>query len=174
MEQLNPVISAILQRRSIREFSKEEISKEKLDLILQAAIYAPSGMNRQTWQFTALTDRNKIQKLANLIGQELKRDSYDFYSPSALVLTSNEAESIWGKEDNACAMENMFLAAYSLGIGSVWINQMQGISDRPAIREFLDLIKIPKTHIVYGVAAFGYPAKELTKSVQKHGVIRFS
>lgn len=53
-------------------------------------------------------------------------------------------------------MENIFLAAHSLGIGSVWINQLQGICDEPSIREILNDFGIPADHIVYGMAALGY------------------
>ena len=60
------------------------------------------------------------------------------------------------KRTNACAMENIFLAAHSLGIGSVWINQLQGICDEPSIREILNDFGIPADHIVYGMAALGY------------------
>lgn len=172
MNQQNVVLQAILERRSIRAFSEKRIEEEDLEKILQAAIYAPSGMNRQTWQFTALVGNQKISELAKLVGQELKRESYDFYAPAVLVLTSNERDSVWGREDNACAMENMFLAAYSLGIGSVWINQLQGICDCPAIREFLREAGILDSHVVYGAAALGYPAESLTRPVEKQGVIR--
>lgn len=114
---MNPVIETILTRRSTRSFTMQDISRENLDQILQAALYAPSGMNRQTWQFTAIVNREKIQILAQLIEKILGRKNYNFYNPSVIVLTSNERESRWAKEDNACALQNMFLAAHSLGIG---------------------------------------------------------
>lgn len=171
---MNQVIETILTRKSIRAFKEQAIPQEELEQILKAAISAPSGMNRQTWQFTALVKKERIQKLAYLVGEELKREGYNFYNPDVLILTSNERESRWGKEDNACALENIFLAAHSFGIGSVWINQLQGISDNPSIREFLDEIGIPKNHIIYGAAALGY-ADELNQTVNnrnKHGVIK--
>ena len=51
----------------------------------------------------------------------------------------------------------LFLAAHSLGIGSVWINQLQDVCDVPAIRQVLDELGIPADHVVYGMAALGYP-----------------
>ena len=53
-------------------------------------------------------------------------------------------------------MENIFLAAHSLGIGSVWINQLQGICDDPKVRQILSILEIPADHVVYGMAALGY------------------
>ena len=169
---MNAVIENLLTRRSVRSFRDQAISEEDLQLILKTAAYAPSGMGKQTWKFTAVTDRAKIQKLAAAIAQELKRENYDMYNPQVLIIPSNERESIWGKEDNACALENIFLAAHSLGIGSVWINQLQGICDVPAIRAILDEFEIPTDHVVYGMAALGYPAAEPAKEVTKKGKIQ--
>lgn len=169
---MNEVMKNILTRRSIRAFNEQDIPREVLDQILQAAIYAPSGMGKQTWQFTAIVNRDKIQVLAKLIEKALERKGYNFYNPAVIVLASNERESRWGKEDNACAMENMFLAANSFGIGSVWINQLQGICDEPEIRNYLQEVGVPENHVVYGIAALGYSDMEMKKDVNKKGMIK--
>ena len=57
----------------------------------------------------------------------------------------------------ACALENVFLAAHALGVGSVWINQLKGACDRPGIRAALAALSIPDDHVAYGIAAMGYP-----------------
>ena len=108
---MNETLKNIFTRRSVRSFNDRPIKDEDLDLILKAAVYAPSGMNRQTWQFTAVTNREKIQQLAMLIEKKLDRKGYDFYRPVAIIIPSNERDSRWGIEDNACAMENIFLSA---------------------------------------------------------------
>ena len=64
---MNEVIKNLLSRRSIRSFNERHISRKDLEIILKAAAYAPSGMNKQTWQFTAITDRNKIERLADVV-----------------------------------------------------------------------------------------------------------
>ena len=169
---MNLVIKNLLTRRSVREFSDKHIDSSQLKEILETAIYAPSGMNMQTWQFTAVTDRNKIQALATVVGEKLGRTDYDFYNPAVLVIPSNERESRWGVEDNACALQNIFLAAHSMGIGSVWINQLRTICDEPEIRAILKGWEIPDNHIVYGIAALGYPTKQMTSEINKTGVIK--
>ena len=82
------------------------------------------------------------------------------YDPAALIIPSNLKDSRFGMEDNACALENVFLAAYSHGVGSVWINQMRDICDEPSIRALLTDIGLPEDHVIYGMAALGYPAEE--------------
>lgn len=171
-QQSNPVIKAILERRSTRAFIKKEIQREDLQQILQAAIYAPSGMNKQTWQFTAITNKKKIQQLAKLVEKYLNRPGYNFYNPAALILTSNLRDSQWAKEDNACALENIFLAAHSLGIQSVWINQLQTIGDELEVRAYLKEIGIPDEHLIYGIAALGYGESTGDCVVNKKGSIK--
>ena len=62
---------------------------------------------------------------------------------------------------NACAIENMFLAAQSLGIGSCWINQLGTTCDDPEVREFITALGVPANHKVYGCVALGYPDSKI-------------
>lgn len=170
---MNSVIDTIMTRRSCRAFQDKPIPRELLEEILQTAIYAPSGKGCQTWRFTVLTSHDSIQELAGVIGRILERAGYDMFRPAALVITTNRRDSEYSKEDNACALENIFLAAHSYGIGSVWINQLKDIGDEPQVRALLTQYGIPEDHLVYGMAALGYPASPLPKTVRKTGVIRF-
>lgn len=170
----NAVIETLLTRRSVRAFTDRPISREDLETIAQTAIYAPSGMGRQTWQFTVVADTAKIQKLAAVIERELGREGYNMYCPTAIIIPSNEKETPYGREDNACALENIFLAAHSLGIGSVWINQLNQISERPAVRALLKEFGVPDSHVVYGIAALGYAKDPAVKEVHKIGKIHFA
>jgi len=171
MNTVNPVIENLLTRRSIRSFSQKKISRQDLELILKTGIYAPSGMNRQTIRLTAVTDPEKIKKLAQITGEKLKRKDYGFYNANVIIIPSNERGSYWGIEDNACSLENIFLAAHSLGIGSVWINQLREICDEPEIRQLLREWQIPDEHVVYGMAALGY-ADSKPPLPEKKGIIK--
>ncbi len=169
---MNETLKNIFTRRSVRSFNDRPIKDEDLDLILKVAVYAPSGMNRQTWQFTAVTNREKIQQLAMLIEKKLDRKGYDFYRPAAIIIPSNERDSRWGIEDNACAMENIFLAAHSLGIGSVWINQVRLVCDDEEVRQLLRSWGVPDDHVVYGTVALGYTDSEPLLTAEKRGIIK--
>ena len=168
---MNEVMKAILGRRSIRKFKEDPIPEEILQDLAEAALHAPSGMGKKTWHFVVLTNADLIKKLADVIGKELGRENYDMYKPAALLIPSNERDSRYGKEDNACALENIFLAAYSYGVGSVWINQLQGICDSENIRPVLNEIGVPEDHVVYGMAALGYP--DIQAVYKKGGEVTF-
>ena len=156
---MNEVMNAILTRRSVRSFINETIPENILECIVEAGLHAPSGLGKKTWKFTVITNKDVIRQLAEAISIQIGSNDYDMYNPAALIIPSNLKRSVWGKEDNACALENIFLAAHSYGIGSVWLNQLQDNCDSELIRPLLDRIGIPKDHVVYGMAALGYPDK---------------
>lgn len=170
---MNAVIENLLSRRSVKAFTDRKISREDLELIVKTGIYAPSGHNYQTWKFTVVTDTEKIQKLAEKAGEKLSRTGYDMYSPQALIIPSNDRENPHAMEDNACALENIFLAAHSMGIGSVWINQLRDICDDPEIRSILTEWEVPENHVVFGCAALGYAAESTAKELEKKGTVHF-
>lgn len=156
---MNETIKTILNRRSVRSFTDQRIGRDELELIVKAGIHAPSGRNKQLWHFSAVCNEALIQKLAHAISKELgSGDDYNFYGPNALIIVSNQRDNPHGEADSACALENIFLAAHSMGIGSVWINQLKGICDVPDIRNVLNELKVPADHVVWGMAALGYPA----------------
>jgi nitroreductase len=126
-------------------------------------------MNRKTWHFTIVTDKKRIADLAKAIGSVIDRKDYNFYQPTALIIPSNDPENHLGADDNACAMQNIMLAAQSFGVGSVWINQLKGICNDPAIRTQLDALKIPGNYVVYGLAALGYPKNDFPPAHESTG-----
>ena len=148
---MNEILNNIKTRRSIRSFTDEKIPKEALEQIVEAGRYAPSAMNRQLCRFTVVQNPAMIENLAAAIGQELNR----------------------GSNYNFCALENIFLAAHALGIGSVWINQLKGICDAPAIRAVLNELRLPENHIVLGMAALGYPAEPPKEAVKRADVVEW-
>lgn len=161
---MNNVIQAILSRRSVREFTDRRIADEDLALIAKCAVNAPSARNQQKWHFTVVHDSKAISSLAKAVGAG---DGYCFYSPDALIIASAARDYTFGTQDCACALENIFLAAHALGIGSVWINQLCGTSDEKLIRKELDALGVPADDVVYGVAALGYPAENLAPRPNK-------
>ena len=171
---MNEVLQNILTRRSIREFKDEQIKDAELDLILKAGIYAPSGMNKQSWQFTVVQNKEKIELLAKVVREALGRDEgYNFYGPPTLIMLSNEKDNTNGLADCSCALQNIFLMANSLEIGSCWINQLKSICDENEVREVLRSFGIPENHIVWGIASIGYPDSVAKEHKRNDGVIRF-
>lgn len=175
---MNQVLENIKARRSVRAYTDRQVPAEDLELILEAAAHAPSGMNYQTWHFTAIQSKEALTELNERVkGAFVKSDDPHlrerghsqvyccYYHAPTLVIVSNEPAQWWAAMDCACALENIFLAARSLGIGSCWINQLGQTCDDPEVRAWLTELGVPANHKVYGCAALGYapadaPVKE--------------
>lgn len=172
----NPVIQNILSRRSIRKFTDKPISKEIIDVILEAGYSAPSGHNMQTWQFTVLEKQESIQKLKKamrIAAEEKNVHFYGFENPQFVVLVSNDVRNHDGCQDASCAAENMFLAANSYGIGSCWVNALMTLRNVEPAKSVLDELGIPENHTVWCSAVFGYPAASGNKMAKKTNNIKY-
>ena len=183
---MNETIKTILQRRSVRTFAQEQFPDADLDLILQAARFAPTSRNTQMWRFTALRRRETIDRLTQevkaatsrmkenrykaLVGQETY--TVNFGAPTFVIATVHRTNSTSPAADVALALGNMMLAAHSLGLGSCWINQLNVLNEEPEFRKHLTSLNIPQEHDIYGCLTIGIPAKGYPDaSPRREGVI---
>ena len=176
LDLINPVIQAILSRRSIRSFTDREIGADVLEMILKAGYNAPSGHNLQSWRFTVIEDAARLEKLKALTEETAKANGVYFYgwnNPKVIVLISNDSRNVNGCQDSALAAENMMLAALSYGIGSVWLNPLMTLRDKEPVKGFLDEIKVPENHTVWCTLALGYPSSPGTRLAKNQDVINY-
>ena len=174
---LNPVMQAILGRRSIRRFADRPIPQPVLEMILKAGYHAPTGHNMQSWQFTVIEKPETIARLKKAMQETAKANKvycYGFDNPQTVVLISNDARNPYGCQDASLAAENMFLAAYSYGIGSVWLNALMQLRDKEPAKSLLDELGVPAGHTVWCTAAFGYPVADAAGPARKQNVIRYA
>jgi nitroreductase len=131
---MNEVLKTIKSRRSVRSFRQEPIKQEELDMIIEAAIYAPSGHNTQPWHFTVIENREVISHINSVSKEFMAKMDIDWirnagmnpdfditYNAPVLVIISGRKDAISWRTDCAAAIENMLIAAESLNIGSVWL-----------------------------------------------------
>ncbi len=155
---MNETIKTILTRRSVRSFTDEQISDDMLKTIVKCGLHAPTAMNKQSFVFTVVRNEDIIHKLEKSVEKNMNRSNYSMYHSKCIIILSNDRDNNNGYADCSCALENIFLAAHSLGIGSVWINQLKDICDCTDTREILRSLNIPDNHVVWGTAALGYSA----------------
>lgn len=177
---MNEIIECIVNRVSVRNFQDKPIDKETLQLIAKAGINAPNGLNKQTWRFTILNQSNQISEFKNQVESTLERTKTDtmhgFDNPMAIIIVSDRKTNHNAIANGSCALENMMLAAYSLGIGSCWLNALRTIQDDEEIRQnLLGKFGIPDNHMVVGCLMLGYMDEEriFKKPRRRNDVIHF-
>lgn len=175
---------ALLGRRSCRNFKCDPVEKEKLIKMLEAAAYAPSAANKQPWEFIVVTDpayNKQLKDTAEITKQKLFERSgwkwlptfnVDFLTqaPTLVVVvgdpTRNGAEqfldepSLGYLEACSCAVQNMMLAAYAQGLGTLWFSLFEKKDARA-------LFGISEDKDPIGIICVGYPERVGTAPVRK-------
>lgn len=121
-------IELLKNRRSVRSFTAEQISDEKLDAILEAGTYAPTGRNGQTPIIVAIQDKEIIEKLeienARVMGME---GTHPFYGAPTVVVVFADKTYSTGFEDACLVMGNLLNAAAAVDVGGCWIHRARQV-----------------------------------------------
>lgn len=155
---LKDALTVIKERKSVRSYTGEEVSKKDIDKILHAAMAAPAAIHMLPWKFIVVTDKTILKTLA---------DGLPFAKmlPAAgtgiVVCAVPEEAALSSKEfailDCTCATENILLAAEALGLGAVWT----AVYPNESLMDFVrNTLSIPKNIIPLNVIPVGYPAGE--------------
>lgn len=152
----NMAIENILARKSVRAFTPKPVEKEKVDLLLKAAMAAPTAVNKQPWAFVVVDDRNVLDQLA----AELPYAKMTAQAPLAIVVCGDLSKALNGETDRywmldcSAASENLLLAAESMGLGAVW-TAVYPESDRMA--KVRTVLSLPDYIVPLNLIPLGYP-----------------
>jgi nitroreductase len=184
---MNETVTTIMKRRSIREYASRQIGSEELETILRAGQYAPTAMGDQPWHFLVLQNPALLEAFevecrkvflisGNAALRELaSREGFNmFYYAPTLIIVSGQTTATAPLYDCTLAMENMMLAAASMGIGSCWIHSVMLLHGSEGGRELLAHLGVnfPDGHEPYAAAVFGYPEGEWPEAApRKEGTV---
>lgn len=151
------LIEALLSRRSIRKYKNQNIEIDILQKILKAAMYAPSAMNLQPWQYVVINDRNVLNEtLKSIPHAELLKQT-----PAAILICGDkeiEKNESWMIQNCSAAIQNILLASHGLGIGSCWI-AIHGIQE--IVNNVCIQFNLPENIIPISMITLGYPDEEV-------------
>ena len=135
---MNEIIQALCNRRSVRSYEDRQVPDELLEQILQAGLYAPSGMNTQCCIMVAVRDKATIDWLSKLNAAVMGADTDPFYGAPCVVVVLGDPKvyPCW-MQDGSLILGNMMNAAHALGLGSCWINRATEVFDRPEGKQLL-------------------------------------
>lgn len=166
---MNEIIKAMEERRSIRNFKPDMPSREDLEQIIEAGLYAANGKGKQAVITVAVTNkelRDKISKINCEIGGW--KEGFDpFYGAPAILIVL--AEKDWPNRvyDGSLVMGNMMLAAHSLQLGSIWIHRAKEEFELPEYQQLLKQLGIEGEWEGIGHCAVGYVEGEIPKAAKR-------
>ncbi len=150
-------LKAIIKRRSIRKYKSVKIDDEKINLLLKAAMYAPSAMNLQPWHFIVLNSDDILNKTV----QSVPHAEMIKQSGNAILIcgdASQEKNESWLIQNCSAAVQNILLAAYELGLGTCWI-AVHGMND--VVRNLQTQFNLPTEIVPIALISLGIPDEEV-------------
>ncbi len=161
---------ALIGRRSVREYAEQAVDQQTIRRLIAAAILAPNAVNQQPWTFTAVRERNRLDRIsreakahmlatmpASVHSQHFQTILGDpefdiFHGAPALIVISASEQGPWIVEDCALAAENLMLAAFAEGLGTCWIGFAQSYLNTPDGKAVLGLPEawVPVAPIIVG------------------------
>ncbi len=165
--EMNPVLSNIMARRSVRKYLDKPVEHEKLEVIVRAGINAPSGMNRQPWIVRVVEDQQLIADVNEVFKrnnpEQVARDpnfKNMFRNAPNLICVCTPAEG-GGELDAGLLGENMMLAAQAMGLGTCCLGgPVRFLNTNADARFFLDRLDIPEGYKLNYILAIGYPDEQ--------------
>ena len=167
---MNKIIETIKNRRSVRKYTAQPLSEEHLAAILDAAVWAPSGHNDQGWHFTVLRSKALIDELSadakNCLAKEpvewaaamgRNKQLHIFHNAPVVVVVSGRKDAVSSAADCCAAVQNMLLAAESVGVGSCWIGLARALfKDPEGLAKWNRTLQLPDGHEPHYCVTLGY------------------
>ena len=161
----------MLTRRSVRKYSDRQVEDEKLDKVLTAGLYAPTGMNNQAPVMVAVRDKATRDKLSRMNAAVMGASGDPFYGAPCVIVVLSDPERMTWVEDGSLVLGNLMNAAHSLGLGSCWIHRAKECFDTPEGKALLRAWGVPETYRGVGNCILGYAAEEPEAKPRKSGRI---
>lgn len=169
---MNEAYQNLLNRRSIRSYTDQPIPDALLDAVLEAGLYAPSGMNTQGVRLVAIRDPETVAHLSRLNAAVMGASTDPFYDAPCVIVVLSDPEIYGGwVEDGALAMGNLMNAAAALGLGSCWIHRARQVFDSPEGKQLLRSWGLPEHLQGIGNCILGYPKETPQARPRKEGRI---
>ena len=165
---MNETLKTLLERRSIRAYRPEQIKDEELEAIVQAGLYAPSGMGKQSAVLVVVQDPQTIATLSRMNASFFKGNMPDpFYGAPTVVAVLGNPKYWTYVEDGSVALCNMMNAAWSLGVDSCWVHRAKETFAAEEGKALLRSWGVPEDYVGVGYCLLGYRACEVPEAAPR-------
>ena len=156
---MNPTIQNLLTRRSVRAYTDRMPSKEDIETICRAGLYAATGMGTQSPIVIAVTNKAMRDRMSRLNAQVMNVENDPFYgAPVVLVVLVDKDAALTPVEDGSLMLGNMLNAAHALGLSSCWINRAREVFASEEGKAILKELGIEGNYQGIGNCIVGYSA----------------
>ena len=150
----------LLERRSIRRYKDTQVPEELLDKVLEAGLYAPTGMNRQNIVMVAVRDKETRDQMMKMNTAVMGSQNDPFYGAPCVIVVLGDPEIYPVVENGSLVLGNLMNAAHALGLGSCWIHRAKQTFESEEGKELLRAWGLKDTLVGIGNCILGYPDEE--------------
>lgn len=170
---MNEALEVLYNRRSIRRYKNEQISREELDAVIRAGMCAASGKNGQSAIMIAVQDKQTRDELSRLNAAVLGVKSDPFYGAPTVVIVLADANSPFAVQDGSLVLGNLMNAAKAVGLGSCWINRAKEVFDSDEGKALLKKWGVEGDWTGVGNCILGYPTEDPAMKPRKENFVYY-
>jgi len=157
-------IEVLRHRRSIRKYKHEQITKTELDTVLELATYAPTAKGLQSPVIVSVQDKETVallslmnkKILSNITGKAVEETPDPYFGAPTIVLVFAPNTASMYIEDGSAVLSQILLAAYSVGLGSCWINREKQMFELEEGKELMKKWGLGEEYVGIGGVSLGY------------------
>ena len=157
----------MLERRSIKEYTSEQLTDEQLEQIIKCGLYAPNGMGAQAPVFIAVRDKKTRDELSKLNADVMGTSADPFYGAPVILIVLAKKDIVTHVYDGSLVMGNLMNAAESLGVSSIWIHRAKEEFESDFGKDLLKKLGIEGEYEGIGHCALGYAAEPLKEAAPR-------
>ena len=188
----NDVINVIMSRRSVREYTPEQVDEALLDAIIQAGRAAPSGGNAQLTHIIVIQNPDTLREIIRISKAEFAKmpitddmyaslrstiehahmPDFDFdyiYGAPTLIIIANKKRCTNAMADSICVLQNMLIAAEALGVGACYQNPPHWLDESDGFREYMYTLGLETDETIAGAVSLGYSAEKPRPPLPRKG-----
>ncbi|HEY5560439.1 MAG TPA: nitroreductase family protein [Clostridiaceae bacterium] len=150
-------MSNIMNRRSTRSYTNKKVEDELIDILLRAAMAAPSAGNGQPWNFVVIKDKDILNEITSFQPYSKMLKEASLAIVVCADIKNKDYHGFW-VQDCAAATENILLMAEEIGLGAVWLG---AYPNEATIVPLSELLKLPKEIIPLSIVSIGYPKEKV-------------
>lgn len=166
---MNEMVKMLEDRRSVRAYTDEPVPRELVEQVVEAGLWAPSGMGRQSPVILAVTDRTLRDRLSRANAAVMGSDGDPFYGAPVVLVVLAPRDIPTHVYDGSLVMGNLMLAAHALGLGSCWIHRAREVFDEPEFKQVLAELGVEGDYEGVGNCILGWPAQHPDPKPRREG-----
>ena len=176
-KEMNEVIDNIMSRRSIRAYKETPVGRDTLTKIMECAINAPSGQNKQSWEIRVVDNPETLAEMAEAMGQSHPGNDFAkicFRGAPVMVFIARDLSYDFSAYDCGLMAQNMMLSAWSLGVGSVCLGSpVRFLTDNELCKQLVERLGFSEGYEFCLCVGLGYATEKPEAKPRDMGKVRF-